>query len=145
MKKNILFCGTPKFATSSLQAIFKNQEELNLSISQYIHSLKNLNKIIEKSVEEAQITEEVLVRYKVADLHISKNKEIENSTLLFKNRYRGLRQNFSLNLKPFIAAREDFIKAALLLEHDAEFIFSENLFDTFLRTYSFLLTISEIY
>ena len=106
----------------------KNQEELSLSISQYIHSLKNLNKIIEKSVEEAQITEEVLVSYKIAGLHISKNKEIENSTLLFKNRYRGLRQNFSLNLKPFIAAREDFIKAALLLEHDAEFIFSENLF-----------------
>ena len=30
--KNILFCGTPKFATASLKAIIKHQNDLNYNL-----------------------------------------------------------------------------------------------------------------
>ena len=32
MKKNIIFCGTPKFAVASLKSIFQNQQALNYDI-----------------------------------------------------------------------------------------------------------------
>ncbi len=110
--------------------IEKNDSNTILHVSQYLHSYKQLNNIIENSIKDSEIEEKVIVVYKIAGLEV-KNNEVEkniNNRIIFKNNYSGFKQKISLNLRPFIAGREDFIKAALLLEHDSEYIFSENFF-----------------
>lgn len=105
----------------------KNNNLVSLSVTQNLHKLKQVNEIIDKSIADTNVNEEVLVSYKIAGLEVTEKKDLLDSELLFENKYSGFNQNISFKLRPFLAGREDFIKAALLLEHDAEFIFSENL------------------
>ena len=64
MKKNILFCGTPKFATSSLQAIFKNQEDLN-------YKLKGVITIPDKKAGRGQKKQESEIKKEARKLNLN--------------------------------------------------------------------------
>ena len=63
----------------------------------------------------------------------------------FKNRSRQIYQrqanaafyqDTKLTVRPFIAAREDFLKFSVMLNNDGEYIFSENFFFTYNLKYS---------
>ncbi len=108
--------------------IEKNDKSLSLTLTQNYHDLKTVENIVKNSIQDNEILEEVVVSYKIAGLEVIRADKLKDSSLVYKNKYRGLNQEFSLNLRPFIASREDFLKVGLLLEHDAEYIFSENLF-----------------
>ena len=108
--------------------IEKNDKRLSLTVTQNTHDLDNLKNILNNSIKDNEIIEEVVVSYKIAGLDVIKANKLKNSSLVYKNKYRGLNQGFSLNLRPFIASREDFLKVGLFLEHDSEYVFSENLF-----------------
>lgn len=108
--------------------IEENEEKIYLTVTQYKHKLQQLNEIIDKSLEANNFNEEVVVQYKIAGLNVIQVDDKELRKLVYLNSPKSFNEGFSLNFRPFIAGREDFIKYAVLLEHDAEIIFSENLF-----------------
>ena len=114
-----------QIGTSKLQ---EDGKKIYLSLTQYAHDLDKLKKIVDKSIKDSKVVEEVLVSYKVAGLEVTKDNAPKNAQLIYKNNYQGFNQTLSVKFRPFIASREDFLKGAILLEHDAEYIFSENLF-----------------
>lgn len=119
--------------------IEKNDEETLISFTQFNYQLEELEDIIDKAIENSNLTEKIIRTYKVAGLNVTSNHhELEKPTKIYENNFNGLNQKFSLNIRPFIAGREDFIKAALLLEYDSEYVFSENLFFSTNLKYSLL-------
>ncbi len=108
-----------------------NQEKTYLSLTQYSHNYKDLNTIVEKSISDSGLKEEVVLSYKVAGLEVIEYEhEVpqNSSKIIYQNTFRGLNHGFETVLRPFIAGREDFLKLAFLLEHNSEYIFNENLF-----------------
>ena len=64
MKQNILFCGTPKFATTSLQAVFKCQDELN-------YNLKGVVTIPDKKAGRGQKKQESEIKKEAKKLNLN--------------------------------------------------------------------------
>ena len=67
--------------------------------------LKTLENILEKSFQNNEILEEVVVSYKIAGLDVIKSNELKNSSLIYKNNYVGLNQAFSLNFRPHLITK----------------------------------------
>ncbi len=112
-----------------ISRIQKKNNEVHVDFTQFSHDFKYLDNVTNKSIVDAGFKEVVVKNYKIAGLDVIKNTSNDQDLKeVFKNDYKGINQAFSLKIRPFIAGREDFVKAALLLEHDAEFIISENLF-----------------
>lgn len=100
-----------------------------LEINQYKHDYPTLIKILDFSIKDADFKEEVVASFGIAGLKVIDNeKSHPASKTVYESFYRGVNDGFSLNIRPFIAGREDFFKFGLMLEHDAEFILSKNLF-----------------
>ena len=108
--------------------IQKKEDVTFVTVTQYAHFYNELKDIVNQSLADSGYVEKVITSYKVAGLEVINNDEIEDSSLLYQNDFSGWNHKFSLNIRPFLAGREDFIKASLLIEHDAEFVFNENLF-----------------
>ena len=105
-----------------------NSSKTMLTITQNKYNFYDAEDIVKKSVADSGLTEEIIKSYKIAGLEVIKNDEIYNSDTIYQNNYKGINQKFSLNIRPFIAGREDFLKYAVLLEHDSEVILAENFF-----------------
>lgn len=89
----------------------------------------DLDYVVDKAIADSNFTEEVIKTYTTAGLKIrTSESQIKNKKIIYKNKYKGINQSISPRFRPFIASREDFLKFGILLEHDAEFILSENLF-----------------
>ena len=104
-----------------------------IDITQNAHiSFQQTKKILERAINDSGFEDkEVIVRkYKIAGLEVIDNDLLDEEKMNDWNKksYSGYNQNLSLSIRPFIAGREDFLKAAIFLEHDLEYIFSENLF-----------------
>lgn len=110
--------------------IEKNKDQLNIHLTQNTYNdLIQLNNFVDKAISESSLVEEVVKTYKIAGLTVIEPPwKSKGSKKIFENKYSGINSGFSFKIRPFIAGREDFLKLALLLEHDTEFIFSENLF-----------------
>lgn len=108
--------------------IKKENDKVAISVTQFKHEYEQLNKILEEGIKDSGLTEEVLISYKIAGLEVIKSSDLSEAEIVYINSYKGFSDNLSLKLRPFIASREDFLKVALLLEYDFEYIFSENLF-----------------
>lgn len=109
--------------------IKKRDSKVALSLTQNKHKYQKLKDIVDSAIIDSGLTEEVLVTYRIAGLDVIENDEhFRDSKIVYENKYKGWNDNFSINIRPFLAAREDFLKAAVLLEHDSELIFSENFF-----------------
>tara|TARA_B100000963_G_scaffold361835_1_gene400147 strand:+ start:15959 stop:17881 length:1923 start_codon:yes stop_codon:yes gene_type:complete len=113
-----------------VSSVSKNEEKLILNLTQYKYSnFKEVEDIVNKSINYSDIEEEVVTSYKVAGLKVIDAKKDQNfQNEIYKQKYSGVNNGLSLRLRPFIASREEFFKAAILLEHDMEVIFSENFF-----------------
>lgn len=105
-----------------------NASKTSLTITQNKHNFYDLENLVQKSILDSGFTEEIIKTYKIAGLEVIKSEDIENSETIFRNDYKGINQQFSFNVRPFIAGREDFLKFALFLEHDSETVISENFF-----------------
>lgn len=112
--------------------ILKNGEKLGIEVTQFAHGdIGTIKEIIGVAKQQSGISEDVLTNYKIVDLKVIEGFDAsfeEDSEVIFsKNRQRGFNTSTKLNFRPFIAAREGFLKAALLLENDSEYLFSDNL------------------
>lgn len=111
-----------------ISKIETNTSKTSLTITQNRHNFYDLENLVQKSITESGFKEEIIKTYKIAGLEVIKSEDIDNSETIFRNDYKGINQQFSFNVRPFIAAREDFFKFALFLEHDSETVISENFF-----------------
>lgn len=122
--------------------IIRNQEDLYVDITENTyHSKKELTENIERSIAESGISvEEVLITYTTAGLIGSTDEFTENQgNELYINNFEPIyNQSFGFNIRPFLAAREEFFKFALLGEYNSQFIFSRNLFWTNNFKYTFI-------
>lgn len=116
-----------------VEKISRKDNILGIEITQFTHpSLEIIEEIIMSARMDANISEDIKTNYKVAGLTAIEEFDdsfLSNSENVFtRGRARGLNSSTRLNLRPFIAGREGFLKASLLVENDLEYIFKDNLF-----------------
>ena len=109
-----------------------NKNILGLEITQFKYpNLDFIEEIIMTAKEESGIDEEISTNYTIADLQPIRNFDNsfkEDSEIIYiRNKKPGFNTNTRINLRPFLASREGFLKGAVLLENDSEYRFSDNL------------------
>lgn len=113
----------------SVSKVSKSNEQLKLEVFENSYtSFWKLQSNVNKAVDESGIIEEVLVSYASNGL-VGKSNIIENK----KDKIIFTRINKSYSnlapkivIRPFIAGRESFIKAAIMAELNAFYVFSPN-------------------
>jgi len=112
--------------------IFKNQDIVALEITQFSHTnINTINQIIDTAKKVSNIDEEIVANYKIVDLDAVKNFEesrFTNDDIIFsRNKKSRLKSSNQIRIRPFLAAREGFLKGAILFENDTEYLFKDNL------------------
>ena len=121
--------------------IVQSGNDLGLEITQFSHpSLDIVEEILMTAKGESGIEKQIKVDYRIADLQAYTDYDeefIRNAETIY-NRPESKRFNTNtrFTVRPFIAAREDFIKLAVLLQNDSEYIISDNFFFTLNLKYS---------
>ena len=113
--------------------IIEKDNVIGLELTQFVHpNLDIIEDIIDFSANEAGIDKKIETDLKIANLNavsgISSDLKVNGNTVYKKNFKRGLNSRTFLNLRPYLASREDFFKGALLIENNSEYIFNESLF-----------------
>ena len=111
--------------------LFKKNDLIGIEVTQFTHpSLDIIEEIILSAKNDSGIEEEIVTNYKIADLAAIQNysQEFEKDSRLIYTRKKeqGFNTNTRLNIRPFIGGREGFLKAALLVENESEYLFSDN-------------------
>lgn len=112
--------------------IMKNEEGIiGLEVTQFSHpSLEILEEIIMRAKVDSNINDEVITNYKTVDLTAIQNFDdsfVNDSDIIYtRKRKTAFRTNTRLAVRPFIAGREGFLKAAVLLENDSEYLIKDN-------------------
>ena len=124
-----------------INEIFEDSDTIGVEVMQFTHpSLDIIEEIIMTAKGESGIDKDIKVNYTIHGL----NAEDEFDQA-FKNRSKQIYQrqasaafyqDTKLTVRPFIAAREDFLKLSVLLNNDGEYIFAENFFFTYNLKYS---------
>lgn len=107
-----------------------------LDVQEYSYFSKEiLDRNILKSLSNANIyVEEIITSYSTAGLQSHKSNP--DALMLFSernnlqnNKFLGrLNSSYGINVRPFIASREDFLKLALLFELDYEYVITNSFF-----------------
>ena len=113
--------------------ITETSKSIGLDLTQFIHSdIRLVEKIISEASIDAGINKNIKKDIRIADLKaVSEIDDIfdRNSDLIYeRDQKRRFNSSTGIKFRPFIAAREDFFKGALLIENESEFIIKENLF-----------------
>jgi hypothetical protein len=130
--------------------IIEGAEKVGVEVTQFTHTnFDVIEQIIRTAKNESQIDKDMQVDYRIGDLQayssISKDT-IENSEIIFKRKKtRNFNSSTKLNVRPFLAAREDFFKLAVLLENNNEYIIQDNLFFSSNLKYSIYDNFDELY
>tara|TARA_B100001989_G_scaffold37351_1_gene22439 strand:+ start:51294 stop:53249 length:1956 start_codon:yes stop_codon:yes gene_type:complete len=127
------FIGNLESNGIGVNKIVEGSKKIGLEISQFQHpSLQIVDEIIKKAKKDSKINKEINTNYKIANLdalETFQDNSFENPRLIYKKgKARGFNTDTSVVFRPFIAGREGFLKFAMLLENDSEYIFSDNFF-----------------
>ena len=112
--------------------IVKNNDKIGIEITQFKYPSSDIiEEILYSARKENDIEEELLVNYKIADLTVIENFdesfESESDSLYMRKSNRSFNTNTKINIRPFIAGREGFLKLGVLLENDIEYLIKDNL------------------
>ncbi len=115
--------------------ITESAESIGIEITQFSHpTLDIINEIILKSANDSGIEKDIKTSLKIADLEAYSNFDedpllnLSSDVIYERKKTRNLNTNSRLNLRPYIAGREGFLKLALLAENDTEYIIRDNFF-----------------
>ena len=116
----------------SVNKVIKKDDKLAIELSQYSHSnLDEIENIIFEAKKSSGVDEEILTNYKIADLtaiqNFNESFEKEGLMIFKKEPRRRFTSSNSFSLRPFLAAREGFFKAALLFENNSEYSINNSL------------------
>jgi hypothetical protein len=122
--------------------IVENADSIGIEISQFTHpSISLIEEIIMTAKGESGIEKDIKVNYKIGGLQAETefDQAFINRSRSIYERQEGadrLIQNTRLTVRPFIAAREDFIKLSVLLQNDGEYVIRDNFFFSYNLKYS---------
>lgn len=113
--------------------IIEGSESIGLELTQFSHpNLDIVEDIIKSAVYDSGIKKSIKTDYRVADLQAYSNFDeglSKDSKVIYERKQEN---NFNtstrFNLRPYIAAREDFLKLGFLIENNSEYIIKDNLF-----------------
>jgi hypothetical protein len=113
--------------------IIQNGNKLGIELTQYRHqSLDIIEEILMSSKKDSQIDQEILPNYRIANLRAVENYDTDfengSQTIYERRKVSGWSSSTRLNVRPFLASREGFLKASVIVENDNEYIFSDELF-----------------
>ena len=113
--------------------IIEKGNAIGIEVTQFTHpSIEIIEEIIMIAKNESGLTKEVITNYKIANLDVEKNFDDDfekNSVTLYdRAKKAGFNTETRLNFRPFLAAREGFFRASLLLENDSEYVFTDDFF-----------------
>ena len=111
--------------------IVENNNLIGLEITQFKHSSAEIiEEIIYRAKKDSGIESEILVNQKIVNLDAVRSFDknfIDSGNIVFeKKKRRSFRSSNKLNIRPFIASREGFLKVAALLENNIEAVISDN-------------------
>ena len=113
--------------------IYETAESIGLELTQFSHpNLDLIEEILYIAKADSGITKDLKKQYMIADLEAYSeidNEYIKNSKLIYeRERQQNFITNTKLNIRPFLAAREGFLKASVLVENNSEYIIKDNFF-----------------
>lgn len=117
--------------------IVENADKIGLELTQFSHpNLDIIEEIVFSATRDAGIEKDVQTSYKVADLSAVNNIDAnllddtnqENILRYERKKSRNLKVNNRINFRPFIGAREGFLKFSILAENDIEYVIKDNFF-----------------
>ena len=113
--------------------IIETPKAIGLELTQFTHpNLDIVEEILRSASYDAGIEKPLKKDLRVANLQgVSEyNKEFENNSLLIYQRksQRSFNTKTNFTLRPYLASREEFLKGALLLENNSEYIIKDNFF-----------------
>ena len=88
-----------------------------------------VEEIISFSAADANVDDDLIINLKTANLNVLQSfDDADGLNLYTKNKKSGLNTNTFINFRPYLASREEFLKGALLIENNSEYIFNDALF-----------------
>jgi len=113
--------------------ILEGADEIGIQISQFRHpNLDIIEEIIKKASINAGIEKPVKANLTVAELKARTGFDEsfeKNSKLIYQRQAKKkFKTNTRLEVRPFLASREEFFKGALLIENISEYSFLDNFF-----------------
>ena len=115
--------------------ITESAESIGIEITQFSHpTLDIIEEIIFNSAIDSGIDKDIKTSLKIADLEAYSNFDedpllnLKGDVIYERKKTRNFNTNSRLNLRPYIAGREGFLKFALLAENDTEYIIKDNFF-----------------
>ena len=113
--------------------ISETTKSIGLDLSQFVHSdIQTIEKIVSKASKDAGINKNIKKNINIASLkavdEIDDNFNRNSKLIYQRDRTKRINTSTGLKFRPFIAAREDFFKGALLVENDTEIVINENFF-----------------
>ena len=116
-----------------VKKIIETPNEIGIELTQFSHTnLDIIEEIIRSASYNAGIKKPIKKELRAADLKgLSEyNEEFEKNSLLIyqRNSKRSFNTKTNFTIRPYLASREGFLKASILLENNSELILSDNLF-----------------
>ena len=113
--------------------IIEGAEQVGIQISQFRHpNLDIIDEIIRKASSNAGIEKPVKTNLTIANLKARTEFDEsfeKNSNLIYQRQAKKkFRTNTRLEVRPFLASREEFFKGAIMIENISEYSFSDNFY-----------------
>ena len=123
---------------------------IGLQLTQVIHpNLQVVEQIIAQASRDAGITKEIKKDIEIANLlavsEIDDDFRKTAQTIYQRGTEKRVFTNTRLQFRPFIASREEFLKGALMVENDTEFVIRRNLFFNTNLKYSLADNFEDLY
>tara|TARA_Y100000768_G_scaffold388983_1_gene389678 strand:+ start:7196 stop:9151 length:1956 start_codon:yes stop_codon:yes gene_type:complete len=121
--------------------IFEGSQQIGVQMTQFTHpNMDIVDEIITRASNDAGLIKPVKRDLRIADLEVvtEYDEEFTDNAILVYERNKGKKfhSDTKLTIKPYIAAREGFLKGAILIENNSEAIILDNLFFTTNLKYS---------
>ena len=113
--------------------IYESGDSIGLELTQFTHpNLDIIEEIIYLAKSDSGIIKDIKRQYMIADISAYSDLDtqyINNSKLIYeRERKRNFNTSTKLNFRPFLAAREGFLKLAILVENNSEYVIKDNFF-----------------
>ncbi len=123
--------------------VLKNNNSIGVELTQYTHTnIGVIEEIIESAAIDSGLNKNIKKELRTANLiaikEYSSTFENEAQIIYERKKQSNFNSNTTLKFKPFLASRESFLKGALLLENDSQFVITDSLFFTSNLKYSLI-------
>ncbi len=113
--------------------IIEAADTIGIELTQFSHpNLDIVEDILYSAKQDSGIEKDIKTEYRIANLQAYSefdDEYLRNSKQIYKRQpKRNFNSSTRFNIRPYLAAREGFFKAAFLIENDVEYVIRDNFF-----------------